>query len=117
MSAGLAAPGAEPSRDELVAAGEALRRRVEELEQEKRDLEVMLETSTAHADHVSADLVQERDDLTTMLEMTTEHADTVTEELHERALGRHVEIVERERVRDAERRGRRHPGIRRGRGR
>ncbi len=85
MSAGQAAPGAEPSRDELVAAGETLRRRVEELEQEKRDLEVMLETSTAHADHVSADLVQERDDLTTMLEMTTEHADTVTEELHERA--------------------------------
>ena len=85
MSAGQAAPGAELSRDELVAAADALRRRVEELEQEKRDLEVMLDTSTEHADHVSADLMQERDDLTTMLEMTTEHADTVEEELHERA--------------------------------
>ena len=85
MAAGQAPPGEELSREDLLAAQEALRRRVEELLQEKRDLEVMLENSTQHADHVSADLVQERDDLATMLEMTTEHADTVTEELHERA--------------------------------
>ena len=85
MSAGPTTPGQEQSREELMLAQQALRRRVDELEQEKRDLEVMLETSTQHADHVSADLVQERDDLATMLEMTTEHADTVAEELHERA--------------------------------
>ncbi len=85
MSAEQAAPGAESSRDALVTEGAVLRRRIEELEQEKRDLEVMLETSSEHADHVSAGLVQERDDLSTMLEMTTEHADTVEEELHERA--------------------------------
>jgi len=85
MSTGQAAPGPESSRDELVAAAEALRRRVEELEQEKHDLEVMLETSTEHADHLSADLEQERNDLATMLAMTTEHADTVEDELHESA--------------------------------
>ena len=82
MSAVQASPRPEPAGDDALAA---LRRRVAELEQEKRDLEVMLENSTQHADHVSADLVQERDDLATMLEMTTEHSDTVTEELHERA--------------------------------
>jgi len=78
---------AEPAapRDELPADQQALLRRIEELEQEKRDLEVMLETATQHADHVSSDLVQERDDLATMLEMTTEHADTVAEELHDQA--------------------------------
>ena len=82
MSAVQGAPPPEPAGAGTLAA---LQRRVAELEQEKRDLEVMLENSTQHADHVSADLVQERDDLATMLEMTTEHSDTVTEELHERA--------------------------------
>ena len=85
MSTGQAVPGPEPSRDELVAAADGLRRRIEELEQEKRDLEVMLETATEHADHLSADLEQERNDLATMLAMTTEHADTVEDELHENA--------------------------------
>ena len=85
MPAGQAPPGPEPSRDELVAACEALRRRVEELLQEKQDLEVMLETATEHADHLSADLEQERNDLATMLAMTTEHADTVEDDLHENA--------------------------------
>lgn len=81
-----AAPGdAHTSREELQAAGETLRRRVAELEQEKRDLELLLETSSAHADNVSESLEAERNDLATMLEMTTEHADTVEDELHERA--------------------------------
>lgn len=80
-----AAPASDVPAQDTTAAIEELRRRVQELEQEKHDLEVMLDNSTQHADHVSADLVQERDDLTTMLEMTTEHADTVEEELHERA--------------------------------
>jgi PAS domain S-box-containing protein len=80
-----AAPRLDASRDELLATEHALRLRVRELEQEKRDLEVMLETSAAHADHVSESLESERNDLATMLEMTTEHADTVEDELHERA--------------------------------
>ncbi|MDH5534101.1 MAG: P-loop NTPase [Betaproteobacteria bacterium] len=85
MSNDPASPGPKASRDELFAAAEALRRRVHELEEEKRDLEVMLETSSAHADHLAEELEAERNDLATMLEMTTEHADTVEDELHERA--------------------------------
>jgi PAS domain S-box-containing protein len=73
------------SREELLEAVEALRRRVEELEQEKQDLEVMLETAVQHSDLVSESLAEERNDLATMLDMTTEHADTVEAELHERA--------------------------------
>ena len=80
-----AAPGYEPSHEELPTASERLRRRIVELEQEKRDLELMLETSAAHGDHVAEMLESERNDLATMLEMTTEHADTVEDELHERA--------------------------------
>ena len=85
MPSGSAADGPPASLDAWLEEQQALLRRIEELEQEKRDLEVMLETSSQHADHVSSDLVQERDDLATMLEMTTEHADTVAEELHDRA--------------------------------
>lgn len=84
-SSDVPAPGREESREELLAAAEALRLRLLELEQEKRDLELMLETSAAHADHVSETLESERNDLATMLQMTTEHADTVEEELHDRA--------------------------------
>jgi PAS domain S-box-containing protein len=58
---------------------------VRELEQDKHDLELMLENAAAHADSVSETLESERNDLATMLEMTTEHADTVEDELHERA--------------------------------
>ncbi len=76
---------AESSREELVAEVEALRAQVEELAQEKKDLEVMLEMATDHADDLSDQLEQERDDLEVMLEMTTEHADVVEEELHSRA--------------------------------
>ena len=77
--------GPQAPRESWPAHQQELILRIAELEQDKRDLEVMLETSTQHADHVSSDLVQERDDLATMLEMTTEHADTVTDELHDRA--------------------------------
>ena len=83
MSTGSATP--EPSRDELLADVAALRQRVEELEQEKRDADVMLEMATEHADDLSEQLEQERDDLEVMLEMTTEHADVVEEELQSRA--------------------------------
>ena len=77
--------GYQPSHEELLTESERLRRRIVELEQEKRDLELMLETSAAHGDHVAEMLESERNDLATMLEMTTEHADTVEDELHERA--------------------------------
>jgi class 3 adenylate cyclase len=80
-----APPPSEPSRDDLLAEVEALRRRVEALQQANQDLEVMLEMATEHADELSDALERERDDLAVMLEVTTEHADTVEEELHSRA--------------------------------
>jgi PAS domain S-box-containing protein len=55
-----AAPARRPTKAELQAELDALRQTL-------------------------ADVEQERDDLQTLLEMTTEHSDTVEEELHERA--------------------------------
>src|SRR5262245_3187791 len=82
-------PGARPprglSRQTLLAEVQALRQRVAALEQENRDLEVMLEMATDHADDLSETLQQERDDLETMLEMTTDHADAVEAELQSQA--------------------------------
>src|SRR6266851_3214570 len=53
-------PGAQlprgPSRQALLAEVQALRQRVAALEQEKHDLETMLEMATDHADDLSADL-------------------------------------------------------------
>ncbi len=74
-----------PPPDDLLCVVEGLRVRVEELQQEKQELELLLETTTRHADVMSQTLAEERDDLETMLKMTTEHADVVEDELHERA--------------------------------
>jgi len=80
-----AQPSRGPSRQVLLAEVQALRQRVAALEQEKRDLEVMLEMATDHADDLSAALQQERDDLETMLEMTTDHADALEADLQSQA--------------------------------
>ncbi len=78
-------PSRDRSWDALLAEVEVLRQKVAEVEQEKQDLETMLEMTADHADGVSEQLQQERDDLEVMLEMTTEHADVVEEELQSRA--------------------------------
>src|SRR6266851_1686801 len=80
-----AQPSRGPSRQALLAEVQALRQRVAALEQEKRDLEVMLEMATDHADDLSETLQQERDDLETMLEMTTDHADALEADLQSQA--------------------------------
>src|SRR5215475_3372807 len=80
-----AQPSRGPSRQVLLAEVQALRQRVAALEQEKHDLEVMLEMATDHADDLSAALQQERDDLETMLEMTTDHADALEADLQSQA--------------------------------
>jgi len=80
-----ARPPRGPSRQTLLAEVQALRQRVAALEQEKRDLEVMLEMATDHADDLSEALQQERDDLETMLEMTTDHADALEADLQSQA--------------------------------
>ena len=80
-----AQPSRSPSRQALLAEVQALRQRVAALEQEKRDLEVMLEMATDHADDLSEALQQERDDLEAMLEMTTDHADALEADLQSQA--------------------------------
>ena len=80
-----AQPPRGPSRQALLAEVQALRQRVAALEQEKHDLEVMLEMATDHADDLSETLQQERDDLETMLEMTTDHADALEADLQSQA--------------------------------
>src|SRR5262247_1059754 len=80
-----ARPPRGPSRQALLAEVQALRERVAALEQEKHDLEVMLEMATDHADDLSETLQQERDDLETMLEMTTDHADALEADLQSQA--------------------------------
>jgi adenylate cyclase len=80
-----AQPPGGPSRKALPAEVQTLRQRVAALEQEKHDLEVMLEMATDHADALSAALQQERDDLATMLEMTTDHADALEADLQSQA--------------------------------
>ena len=80
-----AQPPGGPSRQALLAEVQALRQRVAALEQEKHDLEVMLEMATDHADDLSETLQQERDDLETMLEMTTDHADALEADLQSQA--------------------------------
>ena len=76
-----AQPPRGPSRQALLAEVQALRQRVAALEQEKHDLEVMLEMATDHADDLSETLQQERHDLATMLEITTDHGDINSEAL------------------------------------
>src|SRR5215831_15824146 len=51
-----AQPSRSPFRQALLAEVQALRQRVAALEQEKRDLEAMLEMTTDHADALEADL-------------------------------------------------------------
>lgn len=80
-----AQPPRGPSCEALLAEVQTLRQRVARLEQEKHDLEVMLEMATDHADDLSEALQQERDDLETMLEMTTDHADAIEAELQSQA--------------------------------
>jgi adenylate cyclase len=78
-------PPRGPSRKALLAEVQALRQRVAALEQEKHDLEIILEMATDHADDLSEALQQERDDLETVLELTTDHGDAIEADLQKQA--------------------------------
>src|SRR5882724_6784509 len=80
-----AQPPRGPSRNALLVEVQALRQRVTALEQEKHDLEIMLEMATDHADDLSEALQQERDDLETVLELTTDHGDAIEADLQTQA--------------------------------
>ncbi|MDH3603560.1 MAG: hypothetical protein OEU26_28440, partial [Candidatus Tectomicrobia bacterium] len=76
-------PASDPSKADLLAEVAALRQRVAELEQDKHDMEVILEMTTDYADDLSETLEQERDDLETMLEITADHGDDLSETLEQ----------------------------------
>lgn len=76
-------PNSYPVEDITTEVGR-LRSKVDQLLQEKQDLELILDTLTEHSDTVSEELQQENEDLQFMLEMTTEHSDSVSEELEHR---------------------------------
>jgi adenylate cyclase len=80
-----AQPPRGPSRQALLAEVQALRQRVAALEQEKHDLEVILEMATDHADDLSEALQQERDDLETILDIATNHGDINEADLQSQA--------------------------------
>ncbi len=75
----------EPSGEQLMEELRQLRQQVEQLQQDKADLELMFETITEYSDTVAETLQQEKDDLELVMEMTTEHSDMVAEELHTKA--------------------------------
>src|SRR2546426_1678116 len=80
-----ARPPRGPSRQALLAEVQALRQRVAALEQEKQDLEVMLEMATDHADDLSEALQQARDDLEPLLELTPDHVAALEADLQSQA--------------------------------
>lgn len=64
---------------------ETLNRRLEKLQQEKADLEIMLQATAEHGDRVLRDLRRQKLDLEILLEATTEHSDSMTLELKHQA--------------------------------
>ena len=76
-------PDKDPSKADLLVEVAALRQRVAELEQDKLDMEIMLEMTTDYADDLSESLEQERHDLETMLEITADHGDDLSEALEQ----------------------------------
>jgi PAS domain S-box-containing protein len=71
--------------DRLNEQIESLSRQLQSMQQEKSDLEILLETITIHSDQTIDDIQQEKSDLEILLETMTEHSDTVTLELKHQA--------------------------------
>ena len=69
------------SKKELLSELKNLQQQIEELSTEKDELELLLKTTTEHADEIAEELTNEKDELELLLETTTEHADQIAEEL------------------------------------
>lgn len=63
----------------------ALKQQLSKLQQEKAELETLLEINTEHSDTILETLVQDKSDLEIFLETTTEHSDLVEAELQKEA--------------------------------
>jgi hypothetical protein len=73
------------TKNALIAEIVKLNERVAKLEEEKSELELMLEVTTDHANIFTEHLQNEKEDLEIMLEMTTEHSDALSQELIDQA--------------------------------
>ncbi|MEP0859412.1 PAS domain-containing protein [Trichocoleus sp. DQ-U1] len=71
--------------EQLNLAIEEMSRRLETLQQEKNDLEILLQAATEHSDQLLSDLQRQKGDLKIMLEATTEHSDSIALELRHQA--------------------------------
>ncbi|MDV3347425.1 PAS domain-containing protein [Leptothoe sp. LEGE 181152] len=65
-----------------------------EVKQEKADLEVMLENVSEHADLILAEVYEDKQDLELILETSTVHAETVESDLYRRAIIAKQQITE-----------------------
>ena len=73
------------TKNALIAEIATLNARIAKLEEEKSELELMLEVTTDHANIFAEQLQNENEDLAIMLEMTTEHGDALSKELSDQA--------------------------------
>lgn len=71
--------------EQLNLAIEEMSRRLETLQQEKNDLEILLQAATEHSDQLLSDLQRQKGDLKILLEVTTEHSDSLALELKQQA--------------------------------
>ncbi|MCB0063983.1 MAG: hypothetical protein KDE19_17795, partial [Caldilineaceae bacterium] len=76
---------AKMTRAALIEQIVTLHERIAQLEEEKSELELLLEVITNHADVSAEHLQNEKDDLEIMLEMTTAHSDALSKELSDQA--------------------------------
>lgn len=71
--------------EQLNLAIKQMHRKLETLQQEKSDLEILLEVTTEHSDDLLKRFHQQQIDLKILLEATTEHSDSLTLELKHQA--------------------------------
>lgn len=77
--------GISPEVAKLNQQIQTLNQKLKQFQQEKADLEILLETATAHSDWVLEEMQQEKVDLEILLETTTEHSDAIESELQSQA--------------------------------
>ena len=73
------------TKNTLIAEIVKLTERIAQLEEEKSELELLLEVTTDHANIFTEHLQTENEDLEIMLAMTTEHSDVLSKELTDQA--------------------------------
>jgi PAS domain S-box-containing protein len=71
--------------EQLNLAIKEMHRKLETLQQEKSDLEILLKVTTEHSDDLLRTLKRQKVDLKILLEATTEHSDSLTLELKHQA--------------------------------